>query len=702
MRFKILIVCFVLCASLLAIDNPVIPQAELTKLQTECTEKNFESCYYLGLIRDRSGKKDVAMELYDTACKNGFGDACVEKAKTSRNANSGEGSAYLRAKFRTLSNGLRVGLISSKLTKQVDLFLQVDAGTEDERPGEFGLAWVTQNAIFQDPLMARESYLDELKRHYVDLRGYTDRYETYFEAKLPDSYLSWFVTRLTSLFGSRNFNQTMIEKSAENMTALGLAGIGFGRGGAEAKDHDFNKSEFGLSGPAFSLQRILGWGTSRDAIQVQSFFGRYYHPKNMRLFVVGNFDEEELFRSLESNLKALSSEGKETRREQEPILRDLPYEKSVISSRSPYLTIGTKLWKLEPREAISVIAYLDHLESKITGSLHSEQPHTYTVSKNWEVGTRNFGKATVTFDTTDESFDSNLQTVQHWIDAETQQGHLSTTQLREIRDDYLSKLGSSAQDLTSLMGALRWLAYFEDTTHTDISPLQWLKETTPEQMKVALQKAFNPRRRIEIRYYPPIFFPFDTVGLFFLSIFFASLFCKWWIKGKRDLPVTHFRIAPSLIGRLAYFSFLVVSFVLFSETQKDLWLLGRSTPSFIMSRFGYHYLYLPLYSFSFFFLLFYASSFILKSFWIEGDRMVFRGNLGRRKEVPFTDISEIDVCGPFAFSRVNPRHLRPFFLSFRFSKGVRLQLKSGKMYFIGVNSPEEIAGLLKKPERSAA
>lgn len=685
---------FFISLSLIANEKPNIPETELIKLRTECANKMFSSCYYLGLIKERQEAFDEANTLLKTACDNGVSAGCHAIKKMALAQLGENGNVYKRIQFRTLSNGLKVGLLKSTLTNQVLFNLKVDAGMINERSNEIGVAHLTEHAIFQDPLMARESYMDELQRHGARANAHTTLDRTVYFTTLPASELNWFIPHLRKMFGPRTFTDSMIDKSRKIIDIEGDSrGAYFLRFSTSASSF-FYKSEYGLNEKGPSMLEYFRHGSLRTTADVQTFFESHYHPKNMRLYLVGNFEEDAVFEKLEDALKDLSSNGKATRKEAIPRLRNKPHHLAQITPSAPRIVLGTKLWKITPQDELILRAYLRDLSSRLQSQLRSEEAHTYTVQNEIEMDSRNFGRAQIAFEAPGHSFDYNFEYAKKMIQNETRGPGLEEKDYLRIKNSYLDALSSSEQDLNALMSTLQWVDFFQDTFKLETTPYQVLENITAQQMQVSLKKLFTKERNITVLLYPPLFFKLDTLVLFLFSFLLATMASRFYFRSSQTVPSKRFRVSYSGLGYASFFILFFVGVVIVGAAEQRVWLFLRNYSDFVMNRVLFCYVYQPFFNFFGCLALCYLTSFILRSFWLDDQFLVLMGAFGRRTKIPINEIEEVTAKTPFFLLTFPPWKLRVFYFSLFLRKGLLVKLRNGKCYFMGAEDPQGVADQL--------
>lgn len=196
----------------------------------------------------------------------------------------------------TLPNGLRI-IQASSPTGVAYCGYAVDAGTRDEQDDEQGMAHFVEHLIFKGTRKRKAWHiLNRMERVGGDLNAYTNKEETVVYSTFLKEHFARAAELLTDIVFGSTFPQAEIEKEVEVIIDEIQS---YEDSPSELIFDDFEELIF----PDHPLGRnILGRPNllrnfhSEDALR---FVERFYKPKNMVFFVLGDLDFKRIVRTLE-------------------------------------------------------------------------------------------------------------------------------------------------------------------------------------------------------------------------------------------------------------------------------------------------------------------------------------------------------------------------------------------------------------------
>lgn len=196
----------------------------------------------------------------------------------------------------TLPNGLRI-IQASSPTGVAYCGYAVDAGTRDEQDDEQGMAHFVEHLIFKGTRKRKAWHiLNRMERVGGDLNAYTNKEETVVYSTFLKEHFTRAAELLTDIVFGSTFPQAEIEKEVEVIIDEIQS---YEDSPSELIFDDFEELIF----PDHPLGRnILGRPNllrnfhSEDALR---FVERFYKPKNMVFFVLGDLDFKRIVRTLE-------------------------------------------------------------------------------------------------------------------------------------------------------------------------------------------------------------------------------------------------------------------------------------------------------------------------------------------------------------------------------------------------------------------
>ncbi|MBN2525863.1 MAG: insulinase family protein [Deltaproteobacteria bacterium] len=244
---------------------------------------------------------------------------------------------------RRLSNGMPVILREFKAAPVVACQLWIKAGSADERPHEAGLAHVLEHMVFKGTAKRKVGEITrDIENAGGSINAWTSLDETVFHVTMAAPYVHDGLEVLSDAVLHASLDEHELDRelpviceeirmgkdSPERMASSELFAAMF-------QTHPYGR-------PVIGFQDTVETFTARN---VRDFYNRWYTPANMMLIVVGDFDEEALFKVVEKYF----GEGKKSRsprritREAEPIQNGNRFRFHTMSTSECSLAMGFRI-----------------------------------------------------------------------------------------------------------------------------------------------------------------------------------------------------------------------------------------------------------------------------------------------------------------------------------------------------------------------
>ncbi len=187
----------------------------------------------------------------------------------------------------TLSCGMPLLHIMSP-TQVAYCGMAIDAGTRDEKRGEYGIAHLCEHMLFKGTTHRRSHHIiNRMERVGGDLNAYTTKEETMVYAAFMRQHLA----RAAELIADIVFNSTYPQRELEKEVEVVVEEIeSYNDNPAELIYDDFENIVFhghplghNILGKPNQIRRYT-------SDHLHNFTSRLYHPRNIVFFVYGNYD----------------------------------------------------------------------------------------------------------------------------------------------------------------------------------------------------------------------------------------------------------------------------------------------------------------------------------------------------------------------------------------------------------------------------
>ncbi|MDE0091749.1 MAG: insulinase family protein, partial [Oligoflexia bacterium] len=205
-----------------------------------------------------------------------------------------------------LPNEMEYFSAHSDKAKLAVIEFHVKAGQDLERPEEYGVVHLAEHILFRDgKLKDNKSFLQVFEDKGGEVYASVSSRKTKYSVKISSQYSLWALKLLTKMLQNRTFTFSEFKKAKQSvMIEIGEpspldSGFKFLSGKKLFSflngSPSFFKSEFGVD---FSKYK-QPWNADRinnaylSLEQVQAFYESFYTPKNIQVFIAGNFDQNQ-------------------------------------------------------------------------------------------------------------------------------------------------------------------------------------------------------------------------------------------------------------------------------------------------------------------------------------------------------------------------------------------------------------------------
>lgn len=616
---------------------------------------------------------------------------------------------YKRIEHFTLGNGLEVFLAPSEEATTTAIHLEVAVGWEAERKGEYGISHLLEHVLFRDKQLKDEmTYLQLIREAGGQANGSTNRRATSYFGSIPAKKGIWLLENFGKMILEPSITPEYVQKEK------GTVELEIGRPGPISETLGFNPKDYiypsYLNGPSFWESEFgvtfeANYTTTEEQLsnrnleveQLVRYYKEWYHPANMKLFVAGKFDRQEILAEINERWATLPNvTGKKLPAESKPSPADRPYIRRILWQETPYVYLGTKAWDLEYKDTTIAEVYLEYLSHRLMKEIRNIKGQTYSANE-WVSFSRGFGYAGIQFQTPREHLKENIEIAKDYIERETRQGKITEEEMKEAIKMYLSNFQLMGRDAEKMMSLAKEYASVSEEYGSFSSPFEILENLTLTSYTKSLQKTFNDRHQYELIYTPPLFFVYDIYVLYFLVAlvsflglrrYFTNAFAHDRLQWVRKIKYPPVKLLEALGLVIAYYGVVHCQMVIsriFTSSQ------------FIQSHLLLsNYLYGTVWMFTSLLLAQGVYAFMPRKLMVVDDKLVIKSVTYRSTVIPLKEIQNVKalrgIAKPFAFKlwfkEVNFRY---FYVNPKFwQKGLLIQLHNGKSYYFSVNEPEKV------------
>lgn len=605
-------------------------------------------------------------------------------------------------------NGLHVYLAPSKKSNNTAVRLEVKVGWEVEDSKNWGVSHLLEHVLFRDKQLKDEmTYLQLIREAGGEANGGTGERITNYFGNIPYQKGTWLLENFTKMILEPTFSDEYVEKEKDTVELeIGRPGpisvfLGynpvdyFSPSYLEMKD--FWQSEFGLSKiKTFTDTEEQLSNRRLTTAQVKKHYEDYYVPRNMRLFISGNFDRSSVLKVIESKWKSLpSAQGLSMSPVPEPHPKLSPYRRTILTTSTPYIYLGTKVWDASVLDVEVIRSYTEYLSHRLMKEIRNLKGQMYTAHSETYIS-HGYGYSYIGFQTQDAHMAENIRIAQDYLGIDMHSGALTDEQVKEAIDLYMSgyfRMENEAQDMMQIARTyeeiVSYLGHFE-------SPYQKLKEVSVDEYKAILKKHFEASKKYEFVYAPYYFFHYDIYLIYFLIAIGTFLFLKKvltkkfehnklkWVR-KIQFPPLMTLEALALLG--GWFVFIHVQYLI--------------NQVFIINAFQSHvliaeYIRSAIWAFSLLAVAQAVVSLLPRKLMIMNDKLVIKSTSYYSKHILLEDIDSVEKLSVFSF-RLSELALFKG-LSFRnyyfnpliWQPGVLFHLKNGKSYFFSFSDADSV------------
>ena len=443
---------------------------------------------------------------------------------------------------RELPNKMKYFMADSPNSQLTTIEFEVKTGWEAEKTEEYGLAHLIEHILFRDGQFKNNmSYLQVFKEKGGEVNAFVTGRRTIYTVTIDSKHSLWVLQTMTKLLQNRTFEESELRKAKqsimievgepspfERLFKLSNSEI-YNKLSLKDKRPSFFKNEFGvdLSKPNYS--RVLSKlnGKNLSLLQAQNFYEEFYIPKNIKLFIAGNFNKKQFISFIERNWKdyQTKAEGRSLPDEAKVQFVDRPFYFMKASSY-PSINLGIKVSNLQLKELAILQAYFSFTANKIMKNVRNKKGETYTASfdRNFY---KNNGAVYVDMDSTPKAFDRNFKKLKQLLLEKPQKENISLSDFEKAKKNLKHSFDTSYEEnARSLLSNLHLVDTYKEVYNFTGSPIKLIEELTLEEYNQTLKKLIQKKRYVIQKHPKHLFFYYESFLLIFLSLLLSLIIIK--------------------------------------------------------------------------------------------------------------------------------------------------------------------------------
>jgi predicted Zn-dependent peptidase len=605
-------------------------------------------------------------------------------------------------RIEPLANGLRVVYAPSERAKTVQVRVVVDAGSWTEEKS--GTAHLLEHYIFKDGKMSKDmTYMEVIKENGGSGNAFVIDESTTYYATVPPAKAAWLV----KIFGKMLVNKEFIEEDVQ--FAKKPVYLEIGQPNPTHYFWAFRKkfipnftlfptfweSEFNFESPPSQAIPDQISTASLTRADLEEFYKKYYHARNMTLFIAGNFDYAEIAKEVAASFEKMPAAETKGIKEKDLKAREGNYLRTQSTPGTPQMSVGTKIADLGLTDTMAVYVYINHLSHRLMKEIRNLKGETYTARPDIDIRRRN-GYAAIEMEAPPEAFKKNLALVRDYIEREARQSQITEGQFNRAKSLYLQKFDLTDMDSDTMMDLAETKSRYMDEYGADTPTLyQIVSSLTLEGYKESLKKAFAPNMRMEKLSEPPLFWRYEEFALLFLGLFLWSrLTKKIFLRNfvHKDLRLARKLAYPPLY--LAQAGMIGIAALIYLLSLALVWHFWSGASSLQSSIVVADYIPGQISLGLMFICLQFSFSLVPRKIMIVGESLWLKSLGYSSTVVPFSEIEELSLMNPVStllrpkllwrigwrFFVYNPQFWRPALL---------LNVRGGKSYLLGLSEARE-------------
>ncbi|OQW47425.1 MAG: hypothetical protein A4S09_15370 [Proteobacteria bacterium SG_bin7] len=637
-----------------------------------------------------------------------------------------EHSLFSDVELVRFDNGFTVVLAPSREARIFSIELEVDVGWDVENADNFGVSHLLEHSLFRDSRLAEDlTYLQLIEENGGSANGFTYPRKTVYKASVNRDKSEWLLNQFYKMLNDRSFLQDHIDKEKDAvLLEIGKPGViaetlGFDLLAAlkprSLELPDFWESEFKVKFDSheFSRDEERLSTIKLRADQINKHYEEYYHPANMRFYVAGRFDPKKV-KSLFENTWAkvpANPNGKSIPDIGKPTPSKHPYIRTRVTQDNPSITYGTKFWDLTRVDEEVMESYTNYLSHSLMKELRNKKGQTYTVSPSTSVQNK-FGYGLISFQTRHENFRENLKLVKSLIQRQTHDTGLTEQEFIDAKDLYLKKFDLTDGNSDTMLRIANLYYYFFKEYKDMRTPAEVFQEIDLKTYNEKLKNLFGPERRYSYNYVPPYFFRYENMIMMAIMVFVMLLgvqkklllkpFAHGHVRWMRNIRYLPFKAVEIALTAVLVYLFVFLEFYLIDQPFYQLSFLNDSL---VFAEYIPNILSVILLTatINFGFAVYPRRAFIVK------DTLILKTLTYFSYHIPLSEIQGAEArwsyTFPFPISIWTRVRWRLFFFGPPWKKGLLLNLKNGRSWFLGISeaplAADEIMKLVSESQKTS-
>lgn len=480
-----------------------------------------------------------------------------------------------------LKNGMDIYMLADKNLINTSINVIVNVGSNVENKDNAGLSHLVEHIVFRDSNIPHNDYLDYfIDEGASDVNGYTGLYNTTYVTTIDSSKSYWIVENFSKMLFNKNVTKQdlKIEKAALQVEIGELTWFdylkyylsSFFSFFSTPDSPDIYTSDFNLQKQKEYPDHFIYRSNNKDFTfkEVMSHYEKYYYPSNMTLKITGNFDIDQMKKTIQNTFGSINKEGTYSAKEPpyNATLNNKAYTKYYIGYQEKNkVHIGIKYLINDFKDYQILNIYFRYLSNYLQTKLRNKLGQTYSVNR-FNYSYLNAGIIGVTFEALHDDLDKNIQIVKDKIEKDL--SYFSDKEIQkalEYAQANYDSLEYNTQEFMYIININEYMNKYHNINN--ISAYDMFKSISTNDFRDTLQKYIKPQNSYFYYIKDYYFFPFDNILLLFTLLFFTIFaYTKLHVirlkqiksfYTQRDIILSR-RLSSRFIG---FIKFLIIFFI---------------------------------------------------------------------------------------------------------------------------------------------
>ncbi len=601
----------------------------------------------------------------------------------------------------TLANGMTVVLVSVPSARQIEIELKVGSGWRDEASHHRGVAHLLEHAIQRDRrLGSAQTYANLFREEVAGTPvGVTSWKSTSFSVIVPSLKGVWALNEFHRMMFSREFNPEDTDRARQEVW----------REIGEPRDPiitfveslyppkwilpDFFATEFAVESTPGVMEDVRRNIRRITVADLNSFYTEHYVPNNMTLFYSGPIKVRETMGFVRDTFEKEPAGDEPSHEAMEPTPRQQPYVRSAVAAQSPWISVGTKFWDIEPQDEMALQLLYESLYDTFQREIASHTSAIANVEKKIWVDEDRYGYAVLNFELAPSNYAVQSERVQELLRRKGYYGEFSESEFLGAQRKVRKRIEDWESNSEAQLKIAKDLFNFQQRYETADTPLEVMDKLSASEVKERLAKLFQPDRAYLVKHEPPVGFRGEELA-FWAIVAFLSLF-GFRYAFARNFPYTRVRYVRKvryqpwflLAAGFVYLNILWVACQIFQGLEARLLSVNFIQNTFLLS----HYALTAVFAFVVTTITLFFLGSLPRKILVVNNQLWIKSVSFRSRRFPKGMIQTIFCCRPHQLLTMGFfREWRRLFHWAFWKKGLFIELKDGTAYFLGFSNPDQV------------